>query len=278
MVFLTAKISPAVVAVTLLLAVTDAAPREKRQVNNQYPQYQQPQQQQQQFVQNNAFQCPQPDGQFAYTPDCYKFYQCDGGVATITDCQPQLVFNDQRGYCDWPANVPTCPRRNSLQILKQEMNGLCDSNPAGGDPRNTFLVRHPRYCNAFYTCATGYLFGQCSFCPEGAYFNRLAGGCRAIPAGTNESQVCEGTQYVHHTRKIEYVLDAGCWPFANLANPWQALADTIRRTGQNLYNQYTNNNAQPVYNNPNTYPNTNTNSNPNAYPNTYPNTNTNYQG
>ncbi|RUS84752.1 hypothetical protein EGW08_007494, partial [Elysia chlorotica] len=102
--------------------------------------------------------CPSASGQFAYTADCAKFYQCDNGVATVTNCQSQLVFNPQTGYCDWPANkVPQTEIRIPPEMFKPQFANLCTQNPYGGNPGETFLVRHPEYCNAFFTCTEGFI-------------------------------------------------------------------------------------------------------------------------
>ncbi|KAK3773550.1 hypothetical protein RRG08_022261 [Elysia crispata] len=228
------------VAISLIAFVTfaESAPREKRQVTKQQlyqPQQQQYQPQQQYPGQQQTtipFSCPNTTGQFPYPRDCTKFYRCDNGVATVTDCQDQLVFNPQAGFCDWPANVPSCSRpvSSSRQMFKPEIGNLCERNPYGGKPSGTFHVRHPQYCNAFFTCTQGFMHGLCIFCAKGEYFNRLAGGCRQLPQGIiNTNSLCENTQMVRHKDKPRYTIGDSCWPFANRVNPWAALAQKLNQ-------------------------------------------------
>ncbi|KAK3792909.1 hypothetical protein RRG08_033760 [Elysia crispata] len=46
--------------------------------------------------------CPQERGEFPYAPDCSKFVRCDHFRATVLGCPGSLLFNPNRGYCDWP--------------------------------------------------------------------------------------------------------------------------------------------------------------------------------
>ncbi|RUS85342.1 hypothetical protein EGW08_006885 [Elysia chlorotica] len=266
-----------VLSVFVILALAQAAPRKKRQVTQQYPQQQYPGYTQ---TQTTTFNCPTTNGQYSYPADCTKFYQCDGGVATVADCQSQLVFNAQTGFCDWPYNVPSCAQPSTTQIYKPEIGNVCQVNQLGGNAQESFHVGHHMYCNAFFTCTTGYMFGQCTFCPDGSYFNKLAGGCRALPAGIlDTSSLCGGLTYVAQKDQTRLTLGDDCWPFANIANPWAQIAITVGNSNQTPYNPNTNTyNPNTNTYNPNTntyYPNTNT-YNPNTYnPNTYnPNTNT----
>ncbi|GFS10533.1 chitin binding Peritrophin-A [Elysia marginata] len=243
-----------VVALALLVTLAESLPREKRQAKQQQyqppaqqyqppqQQYQPPQQQyqppqqkyqppQQQYQPKNppqtggTFRCPQPNGQFPYTQDCTKFYRCDNSVATVTDCQPQLVFNPKTNMCDWPSSVPTCRNTQKIQMLKPEIGDLCASNPYGGKPGETFHMRHPGMCNAFFTCTQGFTHGLCSFCPDGAYFNKFAGGCRTLPAGIrNTAELCENLPMIQESDKAKFSVSEVCWPFANIQNPWESLA------------------------------------------------------
>ncbi|ERL96241.1 hypothetical protein D910_01529 [Dendroctonus ponderosae] len=41
-------------------------------------------------------------GEIAYKLDCRKFVHCAPGLAMIVFCQPGLLFNQAKKYCDWP--------------------------------------------------------------------------------------------------------------------------------------------------------------------------------
>ncbi|CAG5121939.1 unnamed protein product [Candidula unifasciata] len=120
-------------------------------------------------------QCPKQSGEFSYPGDCTKFYRCDNGQPTIFDCQAQLLFNPERGFCDWPQSVNTenCTRQDIIvtDASGESIGDLC--NPHGEEIKNSFLVGHPSLCNAFLTCGGIAWSTPCTFCPEAMYFSQV---------------------------------------------------------------------------------------------------------
>ncbi|MEV0431768.1 carbohydrate-binding module family 14 protein [Nocardia sp. NPDC050413] len=52
-----------------------------------------------------AFNCPEPDGLFAYPGDVTKYVECSNNVATVHSCPSGLNWNQKGQYCDWPADA-----------------------------------------------------------------------------------------------------------------------------------------------------------------------------
>ncbi|KAH0619003.1 hypothetical protein JD844_018602 [Phrynosoma platyrhinos] len=48
-----------------------------------------------------------PDGNYVYPPDPHKFYSCANGNTHIMDCPAGLVFDEDKGICDYPTNIFT---------------------------------------------------------------------------------------------------------------------------------------------------------------------------
>lgn len=169
----------------------------------------------------NTLSCPQQFGQFEMPGQCSRFIQCDNGVPSVQDCQPNLVFNAARGYCDFPANVPACisPQRGVTSSPAQEVNyDICASAPNGGDAINGYQVPHPTICNAFYTCSSSYMYAPCTFCPEHMYFSLPERRCRSNTTGDFPT-VCQGREYVSHAEKVHRQLDGMCRPTNGVPAP-----------------------------------------------------------
>ncbi|RUS88572.1 hypothetical protein EGW08_003672, partial [Elysia chlorotica] len=156
--------------------------------------------------------CPQRFGQFELPGDCSRYIQCDSGVPSLQNCQPNLVFNAARGYCDFLANVPGCqlPQRGVTSSPSQEINyDICSTAPNGGNALDGYHVPHPQICNAFFTCSSNLLYAPCTFCPEHTYFSLPERRCIRNTTGDFAS-VCRSREYVSHQEKVFRQQDGMC--------------------------------------------------------------------
>jgi hypothetical protein len=55
------------------------------------------------------FECPD-DGQFAH-PDCWKWYNCGGGIAHVQECPNDWLYDPDNNWCETVDNVD-CGDRN----------------------------------------------------------------------------------------------------------------------------------------------------------------------
>ncbi|XP_059174045.1 uncharacterized protein LOC131954408 [Physella acuta] len=176
---------------------------------------------------SGSFNCPSNEMRnYEYQNDCTKYWQCDGGVPTLSDCSPQLIFDPRNGTCVYPldSSRPNC---NEEAARNLRIPRICLNPPAGSNPKWAFVVPHERYCNAYFTCSLNYLYAQCSFCGEGMYFNEGAGGCRDA-RGVNLQNVCRGKEYVEHRDIVLRTLDNSCsLYFGAGVNPYQLLIDLL---------------------------------------------------
>ena len=63
----------------------------------------------------SGFSCPEPDGVFAHSGQCDKYYQCTDGVAEEKLCQDGLLFHPDRPYpCVYPQEVE-CLTRSAVR-------------------------------------------------------------------------------------------------------------------------------------------------------------------
>ena len=53
--------------------------------------------------------CSDPNGLYAHSTDCQKYYQCAHGTPYEYSCPAALLWNDDIKVCDWPANVRCTP-------------------------------------------------------------------------------------------------------------------------------------------------------------------------
>ena len=49
--------------------------------------------------------CSDPNGLYAHSTDCQKYYQCAHGTPYEYSCPSSLLWNNDLKVCDWPANV-----------------------------------------------------------------------------------------------------------------------------------------------------------------------------
>ena len=53
--------------------------------------------------------CSDPNGLYAHSTDCQKYYQCAHGTPYEYTCGSGLLWNDGIKACDWEANVECNP-------------------------------------------------------------------------------------------------------------------------------------------------------------------------
>ncbi|XP_055301219.1 protein obstructor-E [Sitodiplosis mosellana] len=112
-------------------------------------------------------QCPEPDGFFADSEQCDKYYACSDGQMTEKLCPDGMVFNDyssDQEKCDLPYNLD-CSKRPKLQEPKPSLN--C--------PRRNGYFAHKGSCDKFYYCVDGMY--NMIVCPAGLVFNPRTGIC-----------------------------------------------------------------------------------------------------
>ncbi|XP_063593487.1 uncharacterized protein LOC134770492 [Penaeus indicus] len=113
--------------------------------------------------------CPSPDGYFADSVQCDKYYDCQDNVLTEKLCPDGMAFNDLNPRiekCDFTFQVD-CAGRPELQ----------PAQPTEVCPRQNGYFPHPdpKICNKFYYCAAG--SGSLITCPDGLVFSLKTGNC-----------------------------------------------------------------------------------------------------
>ena len=58
--------------------------------------------------------CSDPNGLYAHSTDCQKYYQCAHGTPYEYSCGSGLLWNDAVKACDWEANVECNPGNYSI--------------------------------------------------------------------------------------------------------------------------------------------------------------------
>jgi hypothetical protein len=105
-------------------------------------------------------QCKEPRGQFPSESSCNKFINCWDETAVEQTCPAGLVFNPDKRFCDYPANVDC----GSKPITVGAENG---NNTKCPDGYGTY--RSKENCGAFYVCVAG---SPVDFiCPGGTNYN-----------------------------------------------------------------------------------------------------------
>ncbi|XP_059084583.1 uncharacterized protein LOC131881667 [Tigriopus californicus] len=55
-----------------------------------------------------TFQCPTDDGLFESAPCSNMFFNCFGGIPYQEYCPDEMVYDEENGYCNFPADTPSC--------------------------------------------------------------------------------------------------------------------------------------------------------------------------
>ncbi|XP_069190659.1 uncharacterized protein [Procambarus clarkii] len=116
-----------------------------------------------------ASECPAPNGFFADSVQCDKYYECVDDVMTEKMCADGLVFVDDNPRiekCDY-ISAADCTGRPELQ----------PAQPTDVCPRQNGYFVHPdeTVCNKFYFCNAG--TGNLVTCPEGLVFGLNSTNC-----------------------------------------------------------------------------------------------------
>ncbi|CAD0202237.1 unnamed protein product [Chrysodeixis includens] len=110
------------------------------------------------------------DGILVAHEKCNQFYKCHEGLPVALKCPSTLMYNSEKQYCDWPANVE-CGERvvtaagniHADDNTNDNVDGIEDTGPnAHHDPSeapiicavaesNGILIAHAN-CNQFYKC------------------------------------------------------------------------------------------------------------------------------
>lgn len=126
------------------------------------------------------------DGILVAHEKCNQFYKCHEGLPVALKCPSNLMYNSEKQYCDWPANVE-CGDRVMLPLedidVDDNTNDVETSEESGSsgyhDPSeapvicaavesNGILIAHEN-CNQFYKCFEGKPVTL--FCPPDLLYN-----------------------------------------------------------------------------------------------------------
>ena len=138
---------------------------------------------------NGGFDCiteePQPskncrrqNGYFQHPEDsnCHQFVNCIDGQGTINTCPANLLFNEKKGVCQWPADAGRsgCVREETLEDgfscpLEKQFNpdGTAEAHPR---------YPHPTNCQKFYICLNG-ITPRETGCATGEVYNSDSKQC-----------------------------------------------------------------------------------------------------
>ncbi|XP_049875056.1 chondroitin proteoglycan 2-like [Pectinophora gossypiella] len=105
------------------------------------------------------------DGILVAHEDCDKFYKCSKGKPVAMSCGPNLLYNAEKEYCDWPQNVK-CKVDVTHEVFNAKPPASKVAKPFGNsDPNQAkdicaseesdgVLVAHED-CDKFYKCSEG---------------------------------------------------------------------------------------------------------------------------
>ena len=62
---------------------------------------------------------------FRHPANCHLYLQCSNGYEYIMSCNEDLVFNEQKQYCDWDINVPECYQGSTTTTLGTTTSNNC---------------------------------------------------------------------------------------------------------------------------------------------------------
>lgn len=75
-------------------------------------------------------ECPSPNGFFLIPKtDCKEYYDCCNDVPTKKTCSKGLLFNQERGICDWEELV-TCPDKGNKYFIPLTQNAINAGQPS----------------------------------------------------------------------------------------------------------------------------------------------------
>ncbi|CAG5113111.1 Oidioi.mRNA.OKI2018_I69.chr2.g7252.t1.cds [Oikopleura dioica] len=110
------------------------------------------------------------DGLFRHWKKCDRFFQCNGGIrSSIMRCPVTLLFNQEKGYCDWPDNVDCGSLKTPKPIIPDPADYTEDASCPDGVSKNE------ADCFGFNSCV-GNLKWEMK-CPANLMFNTLENVC-----------------------------------------------------------------------------------------------------
>ncbi|XP_037904525.1 fibrillin-3-like [Hermetia illucens] len=104
---------------------------------------------------------------------CQTFFKCLENKPFVYDCPPELIFNTEKGECDYP-EATKC-EGPEVDEIKEPVN------PCLGKASGTFVVNFDNDCKSFFVCDNDKPLEK--FCEDGMLFNA-------------ESQVCDWPEKV----------------------------------------------------------------------------------
>ncbi|XP_059084584.1 uncharacterized protein LOC131881668 [Tigriopus californicus] len=60
-----------------------------------------------------TFQCPSNEGLFESSPCSNMFFNCFDGIPYQEYCPDEMVYDEENGYCNFPADTPSCNPNSS---------------------------------------------------------------------------------------------------------------------------------------------------------------------
>ncbi|XP_046581824.1 chitin-binding domain protein cbd-1-like isoform X1 [Haliotis rubra] len=98
------------------------------------------------------------EGNGVHEKGCRAFVTCNAGVATITECQGNMVFDDITKKCADPSRLSNlCSQIKNCSVLSDGKY-------------------HDPICSTYFTCYGGTFFGH-NYCPGGTVFNEALQSC-----------------------------------------------------------------------------------------------------
>ncbi|XP_033113930.1 neurogenic locus notch homolog protein 1-like [Anneissia japonica] len=119
-----------------------------------------------------------PDGNYRHPNDCKKFFTCSSHIRYIFKCPVGLVYNRDKGVCDWQSNVPECSCNRC---------GFCTKT-------STDTYPHASDCKQFLQCSNGILITRS--CPSGLVYVASKHRCD-YPPSTGACSSIIGNGFCH---------------------------------------------------------------------------------
>ncbi|CBY20188.1 unnamed protein product [Oikopleura dioica] len=109
------------------------------------------------------------DGLFRHWKKCDRFFQCNGGIRSASmKCPVTLLFNENKGVCDWPDNVDCGTLKIPKATIPDTADYTLDKNCPDG-------VSKSDDCFGFNSCVGGMKYKM--DCPNNLMFNTLENVC-----------------------------------------------------------------------------------------------------